>query len=106
MTVYVDNMRMPATVGTVRGRWSHLVTDSPDIEELHVFAERIGMRREWFQEYSKRPAGLYRPHYDVADSRRSAALLAGAVSISWRETPEVLRRAREAAALTEPGGQP
>lgn len=104
MTIYVDNMRVPATVGRIQGRWCHLVTDSPDIEELHAFAQRIGLRREWFQEFTKRPAGLYRPHYDVTEAVRKAAVLAGAQEISWKETPEVLRRARDAAAAGSAGG--
>jgi hypothetical protein len=97
VTVYVDNMRMPATVGRLRAKWSHLVTDSPDIEELHAFAAGIGLKLEWFQEFSKHPPGIYRPHYDVADSARKRAVAAGALEIPWRETPNVLRRAREAA---------
>jgi len=96
VTVYVDNFRTPAKVGRIWARWSHLVTDSPDIEELHRFAQGIGLRREWFQSHTK-VGRLYRPHYDVTDSRRAAAIEAGAVEVSWREIPNILRRACDAA---------
>lgn len=96
MTIYVDNFRVPATAGRRKSRWSHLATDSPDIEELHTFAESIGLRRSWFQEYTK-VGHLYRPHYDVTDTRRAAAIRGGAVQVPYRGIPEILRRAREAA---------
>ena len=47
MTVYVDSLRIPATVGRITARWSHLVADSDD--ELHAFAARLGLRRAWAQ---------------------------------------------------------
>ena len=56
MTVYVDDYRVPATVGRIRARWSHLfVPAGTDLEELHQFAESIGLRRSWFQG----PPGMY-----------------------------------------------
>jgi hypothetical protein len=91
MTVYVDNARIPATVGHIT---SHLVTSSPDIEELHQFAESIGLKRSWFQEFTK-VGHLYRPHYDVTDNKRAVALQAGAIAISIKELLSVLRLARE-----------
>lgn len=43
-----------------RGKmWCHLTADS--LDELHVFAKRLGLKREWFQGY---PKSLY-PHYDT-----------------------------------------
>lgn len=67
MAVYVDNARIQW-----RGRlWCHLVADS--IDELHLFAERIGMRKEWFQH-----AASY-PHYDITLERRCLALELGAL---------------------------
>jgi len=74
VTVYVDDMRLPARVGQLRARWSHLTADTKD--ELHAFAAAIGLRRSWFQD---KPRGLW--HYDVTDSKRRAALAAGAVPI-------------------------
>lgn len=39
-------------------RMGHLISDT-NIDELHQFAEQIGLRREWFQD---KPG---RPHYDL-----------------------------------------
>jgi Protein of unknown function (DUF4031) len=42
MTVYVDDLRILATVGPYTDRWSHLFTDSDDLTELHNLARSIG----------------------------------------------------------------
>lgn len=89
MTVYVDNMRRPATVARIRGRWSHLTADTP--AELHDFAERIGLKRSWFQAVCKhgpcpaRGGVCAHFHYDVVDSKRAAAIAAGAQAVDLRE---------------------
>lgn len=89
MTVYVDNFRAPATVGGLRARWSHLTADSP--AELHKFAERVGLRREWFQarcKYGKCPTldnCCAHFHYDVTDIVRAKAIAVGAQAIDIRE---------------------
>lgn len=95
MTIYVDDAHIPATIGRYKAHWSHLVTDSPDIDELHCFAEAIGLKLAWFQEFTK-VGHLYRPHYDVTDGKRAEAIQAGATRISMREMSDVLRRARDA----------
>lgn len=67
MTVYVDNERIPW-----RGKlWCHLVADS--LEELHQFADRLGLRRSWFQGKSSYP------HYDITTVVRERALRLGAL---------------------------
>jgi hypothetical protein len=109
MTVYVDDARIPATVGRIRGRWSHLFADTED--ELHAFAAYIGLKRSWFQpgkSYGGRPPRHW--HYDVTDNYRHKAIRAGARSITWRESVSVMRErdglppVRPAPALsTEPG---
>jgi hypothetical protein len=78
MTVYVDNFRVPARVGRISSRWSHLTADTP--EELHAFAEQIGLLRAWYQD-----KGDGRWHYDVTDSKRAVAIVAGAKEIDIRE---------------------
>ena len=89
MTVYVDNFRVPATVGRVKARWSYLTADTPI--ELHAFAVRIGLKREWFQgrcKHGKCPAvdgACAHFHYDVTDARRATAIAVGAVSIDIRQ---------------------
>jgi hypothetical protein len=79
MTVYVDDIRILATVGPYTSRWSHLFTDSDDLTELHDFAGSIGLHRSWFQD---KQSG---PHYDVTDRLRHRAITAGAQPISWQD---------------------
>jgi hypothetical protein len=89
MAIYVDNFRAPATVGRIRGRWSHLTADTP--AELHTFAALLGLRREWFQgrcKYGNCPTiddCCAHFHYDVTDNVRQDAVTAGAKSIDIRE---------------------
>jgi hypothetical protein len=97
--IYVDNARIPARVGGITGRWSHLTADTKD--ELHAFAERIGLRRSWFQTCKRSPG--CRPadrcvhwHYDVTDTKRAEALTAGAVPIDLRQWSDILRARRAA----------
>ncbi|MFC7607231.1 DUF4031 domain-containing protein [Streptosporangium amethystogenes subsp. fukuiense] len=84
MTVYVDDWRQPARVGRLSGRWSHMVGD--DLDELHAFALRLGLRRSWFQ-----PQGGWYPHYDVTESKRVQAVRQGAIAVSWRHLPRLHR---------------
>jgi Protein of unknown function (DUF4031) len=87
VAVYVDDMRLEATVGRLTARWSHLmVGPGDDLAELHAFAASIGLRRSWFQG----PPKHRHPHYDVTDSKRTAAITAGAMPITWREAGEML----------------
>lgn len=66
MAVYVDNSRLEW-----RGKlWCHMVADS--LEELHEFAARLQLKREWFQHRSAYP------HYDVTVNVRDRALGLGA----------------------------
>jgi hypothetical protein len=60
---------------------------SPDVEELHLMARAIRMKRAWFQ--NKR--GRNFPHYDLAPSRRRAAIAAGATAITCREMVGIVR---------------
>lgn len=85
MTVYVDNFRCPATVGRIKGRWSHLTADTRD--ELHAFAATLGLKRAWFQAKCRTETEDRCPHwhYDVTDSLRTAAIALGAKSIDIRE---------------------
>lgn len=89
MAVYVDDMRMPARVGRITARWSHLMADSD--EELHRFAASIGLRRSWAQY-----PGTWKSHYDVTDSKRAQAIAAGAVQIGYGspESLALIRRKR------------
>lgn len=98
MTVYVDDMRLPARVGRIEARWSHLMADTDD--ELHAFAASIGLRRSWAQY-----PGTWKSHYDVTDSKRAQAIRAGAVAIGWG-SPESLALTRGKRQQQLPSPQP
>jgi hypothetical protein len=84
VTVYIDPPMWPG-----HGHlWSHLISDQ-SYQELHDFAERIGLPRRGFE----------RDHYDVIAERHGAALAEGAKPVSSREivillTESGLRRRR------------
>lgn len=76
MTVYVDCLRQ-YPVSMIKGKarkhgkvWSHLF--GTDMNELHLFARGIGLRREYFQ---NKPTF---PHYDLTPFKRNLAILRGA----------------------------
>lgn len=77
MTIYLDtafNLDKKSS-----RTWSHLATDG-NADELHEFAQSIGLRREWFQD------DVRHPHYDVCSPRiRRLAIQRGAVLVSFRE---------------------
>ncbi|WBY04018.1 DUF4031 domain-containing protein [Ramlibacter tataouinensis] len=59
------------------------------VEELHHFAGRLGLKREWFQHRT-----LY-PHYDLTASVRRKALALGAVESDKRRVVECSKRLRQ-----------
>jgi len=90
VTVLVDEARWPA-----HGRvWCHLASDA-SLDELHAFAERVGLPRR----------GFHGDHYDVPAEYRDDVLAAGAVPVDSRTllkalvaaglrlTPDARRRA-------------
>lgn len=85
MAIYVDDYE-----GKFRGMvMAHLFADTAD--ELHAFANRIGLRRAWFHQQRSLA------HYDVCKSKRQAALELGAIDLpiggsDWRR---VIRRIRK-----------
>jgi len=83
--IFVDDMRRLAQVGKYTARWSHLTADTQ--AELHAFAQRLGLRRSWFQN----PGGG-RWHYDVTESKRAQAIALGAQQIAYRDMPTITRR--------------
>lgn len=67
-------------------RWTsscHMFADS--VEELHEFANKIGMRREWFQDKKL-------PHYDLTAKRRQLAMQYGAIEVDSVWVKQQLRR--------------
>ena len=89
MSVYVDDMRLPATVGAVRARWSHLLADSS--VELRAFARRLGLNPAWIQY-----PGTPKEHFDVTDTVRAHALRLGAVPIRYGTAGALLLAAKAA----------
>lgn len=75
--IYVDEIREYPS-----GQWAHLWTDG-SVDELHIFAQSIGLRREWFQ-VSRGISGEF-PHYDVTPSKRKQALRQGAQYMPLKE---------------------
>ncbi|MFJ8633886.1 DUF4031 domain-containing protein [Streptomyces sp. NPDC093568] len=76
MTIYIDPPTWPG-----HGRmWSHLVSDL-SYDELHTFAEELGVPRRAFE----------RDHYDIPAHRYADAVRAGAVEVSSREVVRLLQ---------------
>lgn len=91
MAVYVDE-----PIWHWRGRrWCHLTAD--DTGELHDFADRLGLRRAWFQ---SKPARPWHDHYDIPSEARALALGLGAEALSTREMGVLQARRRRAARVT------
>lgn len=63
-------------------KWCHLVSDD-SYDELHDFADEVGIPRRGFQG----------DHYDIPESYRAQMIAAGATEV---ESRELLRRLRDA----------
>jgi hypothetical protein len=61
----------------IKGKWAHLWADT--IEELHFFAYRLSMKKEWFQNHNRHP------HYDLRPSKHKLAIKLGALVYSYRK---------------------
>lgn len=100
MTVYVDQITdyrgaVGGYVGRVSQKWCHMTADT--LDELHAMADKIGLRRGWFQQSHL----LHLCHYDLTPSRRAAAVQAGAVEIkSMDRARQLVREGRQ----LEPSG--
>ncbi len=78
--VYVDPLQATPRSATQGCR---LIADSD--EELHAFARRLGLQREWFHWKSAIR------HYDLAPNKRRQAVRLGAVELSLHEMAERIR---------------
>lgn len=66
----------------------HMISDSSE-EELHEFAEKIGLKRHWFRAKSF-------PHYDLPKKMKyEDVLAAGAYQITPRELVKIIMKRRE-----------
>ena len=70
----VDELREYPGVALPYTTWCHMATDG-EPGELHAFAERLGLRRAWYQ----------RDHYDLPPHGRAAAVALGAQEVSSGE---------------------
>lgn len=75
MAVYVDELRKYKGL-----RWfsCHMMTDG-NVDELHQMADKIGLKREWFQNNSQHP------HYDLSRKYRYDAIQNGAIAVTSLE---------------------
>ena len=86
MAIYIDPPTWPG-----HGRmWSLLVSDV-SYDELHVFADELGVPRRAFE----------RDHYDIPSHRYADAVRAGAMEVSSREVVRLL----QGAGLRRPKGR-
>ncbi|WP_255346083.1 DUF4031 domain-containing protein [Streptomyces chartreusis] len=86
LVIYIDPPTWPG-----HGRmWSHLVSDL-SYDELHMFAEKLGVPRRAFE----------RDHYDIPSHRYADAVRAGAMEVSSREVVRLL----QGAGLRRPKGR-
>lgn len=83
MAVYVDAL---INYGWKLGPSCHMSADT--LEELHLAASKIGMKRSWFQD-----KGDGFPHYDLVASRRAAAVKNGAIEVTgWKNMSDHIKR--------------
>jgi hypothetical protein len=75
VAILVDDARVPR----YDRYWSHLASDT-SFEELHAFAEAVGIPRKGFDG----------DHYDVPVDRRDQLIEAGARPVTSRELVKVL----------------
>lgn len=88
MSVYVDPMQ--PTLHNSRWHYDqgcHLLADT--IEELHAFANRLGLKRSWFQNQDHSL-----PHYDLTAYKRKVAVIFGAVEIDMQRVAQMMKDRR------------
>lgn len=91
MPVYVDDMEAPFG----RMKMCHMIADTDD--ELHAMADLIRVQRKWHQK-----PGTSQSHYDIALTKKAAALAAGALPITWRQAGAMTSRRRVTGSLGMP----
>lgn len=70
--------------GHAQKAWCHMTSDT-SLEELHAFAVRLGLLRQWFD------VGRY-AHYDLTEGMRANAIRLGAREVSARELVAASKR--------------
>ncbi|HDR8930478.1 TPA: DUF4031 domain-containing protein [Burkholderia vietnamiensis] len=95
MTVYVDDMYRHEIGKLGRMKMSHLIADTTD--ELLVMVREIGVNPKWIQH-----PGTRDEHFDIAISKRAAAIAAGAIPITFRECGAMNKRRKVTGSLGSP----
>ena len=95
MTVYVDDMYRHEIGKLGRMKMSHLIADTTD--ELLAMVREIGVNPKWIQH-----PGTRDEHFDIAISKRAAAIAAGAVPITYRECGAMNKRRKVTGELGAP----
>jgi hypothetical protein len=87
MTIWVDELYDWKQDGSL---WAHMMSDTSN-DELHTFAQRLGLKRSWFHNGD---------HYDLKPSKHALALRYGARPCSKFELVKLrISRRKKFAAL-------
>jgi len=89
VAVYVDSVRSYPHAGLRHTEFCHLLADTR--EELHAFADQLGIPRVYFQEHP------WRWHHDLPAVLRPRAVELGAVEIDMHGVGALLKTRRAAA---------
>ena len=90
MNIYVD--ALTPCITSARWRFSeacHMYCAPGDLEALHAFAQKIGLKRAWFQNHPRLP------HYDLNDTRRAVAVGKGAIETDREHVGAMMRAWKE-----------
>lgn len=96
MSVYVDQARNPFG----RMQMCHMLADTR--AELFAMADTIGVQRKWYQGFDKASC----PHFDIAQSKRRLAVIAGAIEADRHVIAAVMRRIKAEALRHVQAGEP
>jgi len=67
----------------------HLFSDQDDPAQLHDFADRLGLRRSWFQDDPRLP------HYDLTPGMRARAVALGVHSVDFVAVSREMERRKK-----------
>ena len=79
MTIFIDDAAIPKS----GKKWYHLMSDGDD-NEIHQFAAKIGLKREWF----------HVDHYDLVSGKRQQAIDLGAQPVAALKLVEIRKQKR------------
>lgn len=86
--ICVDSLQMiqlkSKSVSRFGNRWCHLFSTDGNIEKLHQMAQKIGLKKSYFQNHA------FLPHYDLIPSKRELAFKNGAIE---KESASTVREA-------------